>query len=211
MTRGLGSVAEQRSPKPLTGVRFPQPLLRFRNMKNLTDEQLVKNYLKGDEKALEDIVRQYLPLIYNFSRRYSGDPDNASDISQEVFVKVWKNLKKFDASKNFKAWLFSIAKNTALDWFKKKRDLSLSDFADSIIDAKQLPITDEIYKKSLLNNVQLAIEKLPQKYGSIINLYHTKGLNFREIADFLKEPINTVKSRYRRGLISLKKKLSPNL
>jgi len=201
----------RRTGKTVDGGLIPSAPAKFKYMENLTDEQLVENYLKGDEKALEEIVRRYLPLIYNFSRRYTGDPDNASDISQEVFVKVWKNLKKFNASKNFRAWLFSIAKNTALDWFKKKRDLSLSDFADSIVDAKQLPITDEIYKKSLLNNVQLAIEILPLKYSSIINLYHAKGLNFREIANFLKEPINTVKSRYRRGLISLRKKLSPDL
>ncbi len=184
-------------------------------MKNFTDEQLVKNYLKGDEKSLEELVRRYLPLIYNFSRRYSGDPDNASDIAQEVFVKVWKNLKKpalslskgFDPKKgSFKTWLFTVAKNTALDWLKKKNALPLS-LAENIIDTKQVPIIDEIYKKSLLNNLQLAIEKLPPKYSSIINLYHTKGLNFREIADFLKEPINTVKSRYRRGVIMLKKLL----
>jgi len=67
-----------------------------------------------------------LPLIYNFSRRYAGDPDNASDITQEAFVKVWKNLKKFNISKNFRVWLFAIAKNTALDWIKKKKTLPLS-------------------------------------------------------------------------------------
>src|SRR3989338_5537868 len=95
-------------------------------MKNFTDEQLVKSYLKGDEKALEELVRRYLPVIYNFSRKYTGDPDNASDIAQEVFVKVWKNLKKFDTSKNFKAWLFTVAKHTALDWLKKKNALPFS-------------------------------------------------------------------------------------
>jgi len=179
-------------------------------MKKFTDEQLVKNYLKGNEKSLEELVRRYLPLIYNFSRRYSGDSDNASDITQEVFVKVWKNLKKFDNSKNFRVWLFAIAKNTALDWLKKKDALPLS-LIENTADSKQISMVDVIYKKSLLSNLQLAIEKLPPKYSSIINLYHIKGLNFREIADFLKEPINTVKSRYRRGLISLRKKLSPDL
>ncbi len=186
-------------------------------MKNFTDEQLVKKYLQGDEKSLEELVRRYLSLIYNFSRRYSGDPDNASDITQEVFVKVWKNLKKpalslskgFDPKKgNFRVWLFAIAKNTALDWFKKKRTFPLSDFAEDIADMKLAPMADEFHRKSLLNNLQLAIEKLPSKYSSIINLYHAQGLNFREIADFLREPINTVKSRYRRGLIFLRKILS---
>ncbi|MCX6813734.1 MAG: sigma-70 family RNA polymerase sigma factor [Candidatus Azambacteria bacterium] len=95
-------------------------------MKNFTDEQLVKNYFKGDEKSLEELIRRYLPLIYNFSRRYAGDPDNAADITQEVFVKVWKNLKKFNTSKNFRVWLFTIAKNTALDWLKKKNALPFS-------------------------------------------------------------------------------------
>ena len=95
-------------------------------MKNFTDEKLVQIYLKGDGKALEELVRRYLSLIYNFSRRYNGDADNVSDIAQEVFVKVWKNLKKFDKSKNFKLWIFTIAKNTALDWLKKKNAVPFS-------------------------------------------------------------------------------------
>jgi len=189
-------------------------------MKNFTDEQLVKNYLRGNEKSLEELVRRYLPLIYNFSRRYSGDPDNASDIAQEVFVKVWKNLKKFNTSKNFRVWLFTIAKNTALDWLKKKNILPFSllkeyqkdeEFLENIPDSKQISMIDRTYSSSLSQNLALAIEKLPAKYSVVIDLYHNSGLNFRQIAGFLKEPLNTVKSRYRRGLISLRKKLSPDL
>ncbi len=186
-------------------------------MKNLSDEQLVLAYFKGNEKALEELVRRYLSLIYNFSRRYTGDPDNASDIAQEVFVKAWKNLKKFDTSKNFRAWLFTVAKHTALDWLKKKNALPFSlleeygeegDFAANIADTKQASIIDQVYRKSLSQNMALAIEKLPAKYGSVINLYHNNGLNFREISSFLGESINTVKSRYRRGLISLRRLVS---
>jgi len=176
-------------------------------MKNFTDEQLVENYLKGNEKALEEIVRRYLPLIYNFSRRYTGDPDNASDIAQEVFVKVWKNLKKFDASKNFRAWLFTIAKNTALDWLKKRNAVPLSLLLEDVADSEQISIVDKIEQKSLYKNLSLAIKKLPMKYSSVINLYYKNNLNFREISGLLSESINTVKSRYRRGLILLKKAL----
>ncbi len=185
-------------------------------MKKFTDEQLIENYLKGNEKSLEELVQRYLPLIYNFSRRYTGDSDNASDITQEVFVKVWKNLKKFNASRIFKSWIFTIAKNTALDWLKKRNAIPVSllkeyqedeDFLGNIADPRQVSIVDQIYKKSLSKNLALAIEKLPLKYSSVINLYHKDDLNFREIANFLKEPINTVKSRYRRGLIILKKTL----
>ncbi len=184
-------------------------------MKNFTDEQLVIFYLKGDQKALEEIIRRYLALIYRFSRRYTGDQDNASDITQEVFVKVWKNFKKFDSSKNFKNWLFAIAKNTALDWLKKRNALPFSllkeadedgDFSETIADSRP-SITDQVYNKMLGRNLNLAVEKLPVKYSLVINLYHNNGLNFREIAGFLNESINTVKSRYRRGLHALRKTL----
>ena len=186
-------------------------------MKPHTDERLVKNYLNGSEKALEELVRRYLPLIYNFSKRYAGDQDNASDITQEVFIKVWKNLKKFDTNKNFKSWLFTIAKNTALDWLKKRQAVPISllrefqedeDFWGNIADPNQISIIEEIYQNSISQNLALAIEKLPLKYSSVINFYHTQGFNFREIAGFLKEPINTIKSRYRRGLIILRKLLT---
>jgi RNA polymerase sigma-70 factor (ECF subfamily) len=187
-------------------------------MKNFTDEQLIKNYLKGNEKALEELVQRYLPLIYNFSRRYAGNPDNASDISQEVFVKVWKNLRKFDASKNFKNWILAIAKNTALDWLKKRDAVPVSllkeyqedeEFLENITDPNQISIIDQIYRESVSRDVSLAIKKLPLKYSAVLNFRHDDGFNFREIAEILNEPLNTVKSRYRRGLALLRKFLNP--
>ncbi len=186
-------------------------------MKNFTDEKLVQMYLGGDEKALEELVRRYLPLIYSFSRRYSGNTDNASDIAQEVFVKVWKNIKKFDQSKNFKSWIFTIAKHAALDWLKKRNAVPFSllqekkedeGFEESIADPNQLSAIDRIYQESLSRELALAIGKLQPKYSQVINLYHNQDLNFREISEILSESINTVKSRYRRGLDLLRKLLS---
>lgn len=185
-------------------------------MENISDRILIEKYLQGDEKSLEELIGRYLPLIYNFSKRYAGNPDNASDITQEVFVKVWKNIKKFDTSKDFKAWIFSIAKNTALDWFKKKNAIPFSllkehhedeNFEANIVDVDQAAMVDRFYQESLYKNLSAATLKLPPKYSSLINLYHNKDLNFREIAATLNESINTVKSRYRRGLILLRKSL----
>ncbi len=189
-------------------------------MKNFTDEKLVQIYLKGDEKALEELVRRYLPLIYSFSRRYSGNADNITDIAQEVFIKMWKNMRKFDQSGNFKSWIFTIAKNTALDWLKKKNAVPFSllqeydnddNFEETIADLNQLPAIEKIHKESISRGLALAVGQLQQKYGQVINLYHQKGLNFREISDILDESINTVKSRYRRALSFLKKILPKNL
>ena len=95
-------------------------------MDSFTDEQLTAKYLKKDEKALEELVKRYLPLIFGFVKKYTGNQDNASDITQEVFVKVWKNIKSFDQTKSFRTWIFTIAKRTAFDHLKKRKTVSFS-------------------------------------------------------------------------------------
>ena len=91
---------------------------------NITDEQLVAQYLKGDEKSLELLIQKYLNPIYSFVLQYTKERDEAEDLTQEVFVKVWKNINKFKSEYKFKTWLFTIAKNTSLDFLKKKKVVS---------------------------------------------------------------------------------------
>ena len=90
-------------------------------MQNYSDEQLVARYLRGDEKSLEFLIQQYLKPIYSFVYKYVGNPQEAEDITQEVFVRMWKYIKKFDQRKKFKTWIFSIAKNAAIDFLRKKK------------------------------------------------------------------------------------------
>jgi RNA polymerase sigma-70 factor (ECF subfamily) len=115
---------------------------------NRSDQQLVINYLEGDEKSLEILFCRYLKPIYNFTYRYVGDKQNAEDITQEAFVKVWRNIKKFDQSKSFKTWLFFIAKNSCIDFLKKKKTIPFSEFEtedggnliiDTLADSSPLP------------------------------------------------------------------------
>lgn len=182
-------------------------------MQNYLDEQLVKMYRKGDETALEVLVKRYLPVIFNFSRQYVGNNDTASDITQETFVKVWKNINKFDTSKKFKTWIFTLAKNTAIDWLREKKALPFSMLEtetnnplDNLTDMG-LSIADQISQKMDNRQLALAIEQLPGKYSSVIELHNRHDLTFKEISKILKEPLNTVKSKYRRGLSLLKKTL----
>lgn len=85
-------------------------------IENQDDNQLIAEYLQGREQALEILINKYLGQIYGFVYRLVGKPEEAEDITQEVFVKVWRSLKKFDKEKSFKPWLFKIAKNTAMDF-----------------------------------------------------------------------------------------------
>ncbi len=182
-------------------------------MKPLNDHTLIKQYLKGDEASFEILVQKYMELMYRFVYRYANDAQTAEDITQEVFLKVWRNAKKIDKNKNFKSWLYTVAKNTALDFIKKKKAIPFSKFeneqgknylTEKLVDNNLLPskISEGLEFK---HNFLIAIGSLSSKYQLVLTLYYYQYLNFREIAEVLKEPINTIKSRHRRGVILLKK------
>ncbi len=184
--------------------------------KKLTDSELIRQYLKADdEDALEALVSRYASGVYSLAKRYIGDADVASDVAQETFVKAWKNLKKFDDSKNFQAWILTIAKNTALDSLKRKAPLPFSSLedperGDDILStiADPTPSMNEIFDAQTLSYaMDRAISDLPFAYREVVRLKYKPGFTFREIAEHLHIPLNTVKSNYRRALIRLRNTL----
>ncbi len=143
----------------------------------------------------------------------------AEDITQETFLKVWRNIKKIDKEKNFKSWIYTIAKNTALDAIKKKKAVPFSQFeyqdgknalTEKLVDPNLLPIKLSQSRESQTYFLA-AIKNLSEKYRLVLSYYYYQGLNFREIAETLKESINTIKSRHRRGLQMLKKSMDDTL
>ncbi|MCX6718308.1 MAG: RNA polymerase sigma factor [Candidatus Staskawiczbacteria bacterium] len=182
-------------------------------MKQLTeDKKLIQQYLKGDSSSLDFLIEKYLKTIYSFVYKNVGSPTDAEDITQEVFVKVWKNMKKFDQNKNFRPWIFQIAKNTSIDYLRKKKSIPFSRFEN---EKGQNLLVDNIAEKplNLLENlsdkktIAVAMQNLTEKEQKIINLRHVEGLSFREIAETFEESVNTIKSRYRRTLSSLRKSI----
>ncbi len=181
-----------------------------------SDQQLIMDYLAGDEKSLEILIHRYLKPIYSFVYRYVGDEQEAEDVTQEVFVRAWRNLKKFDQKKKFKTWIFSIAKNASIDFLKKKKAIPFSEFenekgqnmlVETLIDPAPLP--DKLFEQSSIGEiVNAAINHLAQKYRMVLFLRYNDHFTFREIAEVLGEPLNTIKSRHRRAIILLKKLLT---
>jgi len=169
--------------------------------KVIQDEKLIELYLKGDARSLDVLIERYLKMIYRFVYRNIGSLPDAEDITQEVFLKMWKNLRKFDLNKSFKPWIFQIAKNASIDFLRKKKTLPLPEF--EIADKSH----NSLEKLSDKNTVALLMERLSYRERVVINMRHNDGLNFREIAKILKEPINTVKSRYRRGIMNLRESI----
>ncbi len=184
-------------------------------MENLSDTELAVLAAKNNQPALEILIRRYLKPAYSFIYHYLNNPVEAEDAVQEVFIKLWKNLKKYNPQQSFKSWFFSIAKNTAIDFLRKKKMLTFSDWADSADElspintlADPLPLPDELLAKSdLTQTLSSALTKLSFKYRLVLLLHYQEQLTFQEIAACLAEPLDTVKSRHRRALIILRKLL----
>ena len=182
-------------------------------MDQLTDEQLIEAYLKGDRQALNILIKRYLTPIFNFTLGYVRDEVAAEDLTQEIFVKVWKKIKSFDKKYKFKNWLYAVAKNTCLDYFKKNKEITFSDispaaddlFFENLIQEASASPQVEIESSQEAEMVNSAVDKLPEKYKTAVKLYYHGGYNFREIAEMIKTSIDTVKSRNRRALIYLRK------
>ncbi len=174
-------------------------------MTEITDEQLIEKYLKGDEKALEILFKRYLKPIYSFVYKNIGNPEMAEDVTQETFVKVWKNLKKFDKNKSFKSWLFTIAKNTSIDFLRKKKTATLALTENSAIEKNDF--INNIEQKDSVKKIHEALQNISPSYRAVVLLKNESNLTFKEIAKELNEPLNTIKSRYRRAISILKEML----
>jgi len=182
----------------------------------VSDKKLIDDYFKGDDEAFDLLVKRHLPSVFTFAFSYVGSQDVAEDVTQDAFIKAWHNLKKFDTGKNFKTWIFSITKNSALDFLKKRRDIPFSVFdnedgenilAQTIPDGNPL-LYDAFDKKTMLGALKEAIFTLKTSYQSVLNSHYFDKLTFAQIALSSGEPLNTVKSRHRRALGILREQLS---
>ncbi len=176
---------------------------------------LIQSSLVGNEKAFEELLSVYLRPVYAFVLSLTRDVSMAEDVTQETYIKIWKYLGRFDVTKSFKTWIFTIAKNTAYDALKKRRDLPFSSF--SVIEdeeleepwaeriADEMPLADEILARA--ESAELLEQKLSELqsgFQQILRLHYQDDFSLQEIAEILGEPYNTIKSRHGRALRSLR-------
>ena len=177
-----------------------------------TDAELIQATINGDAGAFSVLVGRYSRDVYGFVFFMAKDKSDAEDITQETFVKVWKNLKKFKQDQRFKSWLLTIARNTTIDYIRKRRHAVFSDFddeegANAIVEtlADEERLADEIASTAeSAEQTAEAVSKLTDIYRSVLALRYEGGMSFEEISKILKKPTNTVKSQHRRALIALR-------
>jgi RNA polymerase sigma factor (sigma-70 family) len=182
--------------------------------------QLIERALLGDQKSYSEIVSRYHEQIYHFIYRMVKDTAQAEDLAQETFIKAFRALATFNSDYAFSTWLYKIAANNCIDFFRKKKLKTFSldtpiqvkdgevhrDFADR----EQTP-EHEIMSRERTNQIQFAIDSLPVKYKEAILLRHSKDKSYEEIAEELSIPLGTVKVRIFRAREMLKSKLKDQL
>ena len=179
-----------------------------------TDENLIKEILKGNESAMEILVKRYYDLVHSYIYRTTNDYNIAYDITQDVFIKMMKSIDKYNLEDGkFKNWLLKIAVNTTKDYFKSKtykQRIENYDIENHEIEDKS-NVIDIISKKEESIKIKEAVEKLPNLQREAIFLKYYNDLKIKEISKITGDNENTIKSRLFNGVKNLKKLLGGDL
>jgi len=185
------------------------------------EDALVTALCQGADDAYEILLQRYQQPVYNLVYRLMNDPSDASDIVQEVFLKVFKNIGNFRGNSSLKTWIYRIAVNEAYNhrrWFSRhqRREVALGPeeglrtYADSLADTSRTPF-DQAADHETFALVEAALDKLNPKFRAVVVLRDIEDLSYEEIAAVLDISIGTVKSRILRGREALRKILEGRL
>jgi RNA polymerase sigma factor (sigma-70 family) len=173
-----------------------------------TPDSLIEQCLAGDQVAWEQIVRQNWRKVFNVAYKFVGKHDEAEDLTQDIFLKIFKALKTFDRRANFQTWIISISRNLCIDHYRSVRKERQTIARD--VDSNDLqPATTErgpyaqAEHQDLRAQLRQALETLPITLRTAVVLRDLQELSYQEIADRLGLPEGTVKSRINRGRIEL--------
>ncbi len=173
-----------------------------------TPDLLIEQCLAGDQVAWEQIVRQNWRKVFNVAYKFVGKHDEAEDLTQDIFLKIFKALKTFDRRANFQTWIISISRNLCIDHYRSvrkerqtiARDVDSSDLQPATTDRGPYAQAEH---EDLRAQLRQALESLPIALRTAVVLRDLQELSYQEIADRLGLPEGTVKSRINRGRIEL--------
>jgi len=180
--------------------------------------QLVRRCAQGEAAAWEDIVRRFHRRIYNICYRFAGSPDDAQDLTQEVFIKVYRSIGSFDdAQASFNTWVTTVTRNLLVDHFRKTRNERATDSIDAAQGADEdgPTLADRLAADGTENPqrhvesrerremVHGALQQISPDLREAVILRDLQDMDYREIAHVLKVPEGTVKSRINRGRAEL--------
>ena len=200
--RPAPSFSDITSPMSADGSSAPPPA---------TDE-IIERCLNGDQSAWESIVRMYRRKVFNVAYKFVGRHDQAEDLTQDVFLKLYKSLDTFDRRANFQTWLISVSRNLCIDHYRAvrkeretiNRDVDPADFAPVSTDPRA---DTQLEQRDRVRLLCQALDKLAPTLRTAVMLRDIQELTYQEIADKLHLPEGTVKSRINRGRTELARQI----
>jgi RNA polymerase sigma-70 factor, ECF subfamily len=178
----------------------------------MTDQELVLRSLDGDHQAFTELVERYQQAVFNLSYRMLGDSFEAEDAAQEVFLRAYRHLRRYDLERSLKTWLLAIASNHCIDRLRRQRfsKLSIDDLLPShpALASREPGPEESVVRHERQDRLQGFLEQLSPKYRSVIVLYYWYDMSCSEIAETLNTREGTVKSRLFRARQTLASELS---
>jgi len=184
------------------------------------DAELVRRAKDGDYKAYDQLILLYKDAVYNVVFRMVRNHQEAEDLTQDTFLKAFKSLSSFNEEYAFSTWLFKIATNNCIDFFRKRKLKTFSmenqirykddEIQHEYADNRKSAI-EELIDGEKSEIIRRAIDRLPEKYRTVIQLRHREERSYEEIAQRLNLPLGTVKARIFRAREMLKRELKNQL
>jgi RNA polymerase sigma-70 factor (ECF subfamily) len=177
-----------------------------------TVDELIERCLAGDQHAWEQIVRMHWRKVFNVGYKFVGKHDEAEDLTQDIFLKIFKALKTFDRRANFQTWIISISRNLCIDHYRSvrkerqtiAREVDTNDLQPASRERTPYALAEHLVLRAQLKQ---GLEALPVALRTAVVLRDLQELSYQEIADQLALPEGTVKSRINRGRLELARQL----
>lgn len=171
---------------------------------NISESDLIKGCIDGDRRVQEELYRRFSPKMYAVCIRYAGSTDDAQDILQDGFIKVFKNLAKFRGEGSFEGWIRRIIVNTAIEHLRRKTYLKpIAEKEENTIPYKEITVLDKLGEKDIME----LIKQLSPGYRTVFNMYVVEGFTHKEIGDILGISEGTSKSQLARARVILQEKV----
>jgi len=173
------------------------------------DEKLIVKLKEGDSSAFDEVVTTYQSMVINVCYGFTGNREDAEDIAQDVFIKVWEKIQSFKSESSLKTWIYRIAVNTSLNFIRKQKFHALLENLDNAFSfATKGPDPEEADReKEQKNRVREAIRLLPKNQRIAITLKNMRDLSYHEIAEIMEATVSSVESLIFRAKKNLRKKL----
>jgi RNA polymerase sigma-70 factor (ECF subfamily) len=177
------------------------------DMTKMTDMELIEICLSGDQEGFTELVTRYKNLVYSVILRKTNDSEEANDIAQDVFLKIYKNLRSYSPEYKFSTWVMRITTNHIIDQHRKKRQetVPMDDHIHEIESSGAEVSPETIYiRREQTQRINRIVADLPDMYKIPIVMYHQEGLSYHDISEIIGEPLSKVKNRIFRGRKLLK-------